>query len=227
MPLLTLVLAFTNALYRSARRLSRGRPSSQLSDSYIITIITALESPMATQQQIDELITKMQEERERFLTQAAALSDEDASRRPEGQTGEAEWSPKEQLSHLWEMERSYIAWVNAALRENGADLTGVRGAPVAIPLEQAREHSVPELIAALKAEREGTLTFIRSLSPEDFDRTARQPMFGELTVLQWLRSFYRHDRMHNDQIAGRDPEYKPRFLSGKEPDQRRGAMRGA
>jgi hypothetical protein len=175
---------------------------------------------MATTVQIDELLTKMTEERARFLAQAETLSEEDAARRPEGQTGEAEWSAKEQLAHLWEMERSYIAWVNAALRENGVDLTGVRGAPVAMPVERAREFRVAELIQALKTEREGTLAFIRGLAPEDFDRTARQPMFGELTVLQWLRSFYRHDRMHSDQIAGRDPEYKPRFLNG-EPNQRR------
>ncbi|MGH2597963.1 MAG: DinB family protein, partial [Dehalococcoidia bacterium] len=102
-----------------------------------------------------------------------------------------------------------------------ADLTGVRGEPVAIPIERANGNTVAELIGALETEREGTLVFIRSLAPADFDRTARQPMFGELTVLQWLRSFYRHDRMHTDQIAGRDPEYKPRFLSGQEPDQRR------
>ena len=176
---------------------------------------------MATREQIDDLLTKMAEERGRFLTQAAALSDEDAARRPEGQTGEAEWSAKEQLAHLWEMERNYIAWVRAALKENGADLSGVRGDPVAIPVERANQHRVPELIAALEQEREGTVAFIRSLTPEDFDRTARQPMFGELTVLQWLRSFYRHDRMHTDQIAGRDPAYKPRFLGGQEPDQRR------
>jgi len=176
---------------------------------------------MATQEQIDELVTKMEEERGRFLVQARGLSEEVAERRPEGKTGEEEWSAKEQLAHLWEMERSYIAWVNAALRENGADLTGVRGAPVAIPIERANEHTVDELIRALETERAGTLTFIRSLAPEDFDRTAKQPMFGELTVLQWLRSFYRHDRMHTDQIAGRDPEYKPRFVNGREPDQRR------
>src|SRR5262249_38760057 len=181
-----------------------------------------LEPAMATQAQIDELLTKMAEERGRFLAQAAALPDEEAGRRPEGQTGEAEWSPKEQLSHLWEMERSYIAWVKAALRDNGADVTGVRGDPVAIPLERAREHSVPELIAALENARTGTVASTGSLPPEDFARPARQPMLGELPVLQWLRSFYRHDRMHSDQIAGRDPEYKPRFLSGKEPDQRRG-----
>ena len=178
---------------------------------------------MATEQQIRELVEKMAEERERFLDQARQLPDEAASRRPEGQTGEAEWSPKEQLAHLWGMERSYIAWVRRALEEDGADVTGVHGEPIAIPIERAREHSVDELLAALVEERRQTNVFIASLTPEQFDRRASQPMFGSLTVLQWLRSFYRHDRMHGDQIAGRDPEYKPRFLSGKEPDQRRRA----
>jgi hypothetical protein len=176
---------------------------------------------MATQVQVDELLTKMTEERDRLLTQARGLADDVASSRPEGKTGEEEWSAKEQLAHLWTMERSYIAWVKAALEENGADVSGVRGEPTAISIERANEHNVPELVNALEREREGTLDFIRSLSLDDFDRTASQPIFGELSVLQWLRSFYRHDRMHRDQMAGRDPEYKPRFLSGQEPDQRR------
>jgi hypothetical protein len=176
---------------------------------------------MATQQQIDELITKMGEERDRFFQQVALLDDAAASHKPEGQVGEAEWSAKEQLAHLWEMERNYIAWVRAAQRSNGIDLTGVRGEPTAIPIPQANRHQVDELVSALKAERTGTLAYIHSLRPEEFDRTARQPMFGELTVLQWLRSFYRHDRMHTDQIAGREPTYKPNFIGGREPDQRR------
>ena len=176
---------------------------------------------MATEAQIRELAEKMQEERDRFIAEVRALSDEEASRRPEGQTGEAEWSAKEQLAHLWEMERSYIAWVKRALDEDEPDLTGVRGEPVAIPIERANQHRVDELLAALAQERERTNAFIASLAPEQFDRRASQPMFGSLTVLQWLRSFYRHDRMHADQIAGRDPAYKPRFLSGVEPDQRR------
>ncbi len=176
---------------------------------------------MATQAQIDELISKMTSQRAELLAQARGLSDAEASLRPEGKTGEAEWSPKEQLAHLWEMERSYIAWVRRALAEDEPDLTGVRGAPVAIPVERARSHSVAELLAALEAEREQTAAFIAGLTPEQYDRRASQPMFGSLTVLQWLRSFYRHDRMHQDQIAGRDPEYKPRFAGGAEPDQRR------
>jgi hypothetical protein len=176
---------------------------------------------MATEEQIRELLEKMEEERGRFISQARELNDGEASHRPEGKTGEAEWSPKEQLAHLWEMERNYIAWVRRALEAEEPDLTGVRGAPVTIPVERANQHTVPELIDALVQERLGTLDFIRSLTPEQFDRRASQPMFGSLTVLQWLRSFYRHDRMHTDQIAGRDPEYKPRFVGGREPDQRR------
>lgn len=176
---------------------------------------------MASDAQIRELLEKMAEERDRFIAQVRTLSDEDASRRPEGQTGEGEWSAKEQLAHQWEMERNYIAWVQRALAEDDPDLTGVRGAPVAIPIERANAHRVDELVNALVDERAKTFDFIRSLRPEDFDRTASQPMFGRLTVIQWLRSFYRHDRMHTDQIAGRDPTYKPRFVTGVEPDQRR------
>lgn len=180
---------------------------------------------MATREQIDELVEKMTAERDRLLAQLQNISDEEATRQPVGKTGEEEWTVKEQLAHLWEMERSYIAWVRAALRENGADLTGVRGEPVAIPVPEANKAAVPDLVQALVAEREGTLHFIKGLRQEDFDRTAKQPMFGELTVLQWLRSFYRHDRMHSDQIAGRDPEYKPRFVSG-EPNQRARRLAG-
>ncbi len=176
---------------------------------------------MATDSEIQNLLQKMAEERERFLAQAVTFSEEQAARRPEGQTGEAEWSTKEQLAHLWEMERNYIAWVSRALEEDGADVSGVRGEPTAVPITSANEHPVAELIDALKDERARTEAFIRALAPADFDRRASQPMFGSLTVLQWLRSFYRHDRMHTDQTAGRDPAYKPRFLSGVEPDQRR------
>jgi hypothetical protein len=176
---------------------------------------------MATEAQIRELTDKMNDERARFLDQVRTIGDEDAARRPEGKTGEEEWSVKEQLAHLWEMERNYIAWVRRALEEDDANVAGVRGEATAIPIERANAHTVDELVQALMDERERTNTFIASLTPEQFDRRASQPMFGSLTVMQWLRSFYRHDRMHTDQVAGRDPEYKPRFVSGREPDQRR------
>ncbi|HXF52123.1 MAG TPA: DinB family protein [Dehalococcoidia bacterium] len=176
---------------------------------------------MATQAQVDELLTKMAAERARLLALVESLSEEEAERAPVDAEGEAQWSVKQQLAHLAEMETAYRAWVERALEEDGADVSRVRGAPPAIPLERAHEHSVAEHIAELRRQRERTLALIATMRPEDFDRTATQPMFGTLTVLQWLRSYYRHDRMHIDQISGREPEYRPRFVGGREPDQRR------
>jgi hypothetical protein len=177
---------------------------------------------MATQQAIYELLDKMASERDALLSQAEAMSDADASHAPPDGQGEAAWSAKQQLAHLAEMETAYRAWVEAALAQDDPDVSGVRGERPEITLDRAQEFGVGELADQLRAQRDVTLALIKGMTPEQFDRTASQPMFGRLTVMQWLRSYYRHDRMHMDQMAGRDPEYKPRFVGGKEPDQRRG-----
>ena len=179
---------------------------------------------MADEAAIRELVQKMTEERDKLLAQIEALSDDDAEHAPPDAQGEAQWSAKQQCAHLAEMETAYRAWVERALAEDNPDLTGIQAEPVDLPLEEARQHSIPDLTAQLRRQREKTLALIERLRPEDFDRTATQPMFGTLTVLQWLRSYYRHDRMHQDQIASREPSYRPRYAGGgREPDQRRGA----
>jgi len=181
---------------------------------------------MASADSIRELLDKMAEQRDALLAEAEAVSDADASVQAPDAEGEGQWSVKQQLAHLAEMETSYRAWVQRALEEDGADVSRVRGEPPAIPLTAAQEHGVPELAAQLREQRARTIALIGSLAPEQFGHTASQPMFGSLTVMQWLRSYYRHDRMHRDQIAGREPEYKPKFVGGKEPDQRRGPRIG-
>jgi hypothetical protein len=137
-------------------------------------------------------------------------------------TGEGEWNAKQQMSHLCEMETAYRAWVKAGLEENGVSIDGVRGEAPSIPLEQANAHTVAEHLSEMRRQRDETLALIDSISPEQFENTAANRIFGALTIMQWLRSYYRHDRMHCDQVAGREPEYKPRYAGGREPDQRRG-----
>jgi hypothetical protein len=173
---------------------------------------------MTDQAQIDELTQKMAEERAQLLDVLERLDEADAAKPT---TGEGEWNAKQQMSHLCEMETAYRAWVAKALQEDGANLDNVRGEPPAIPLEQANEHSVGEHVGEMRNQRAKTVALIGALHAEDFERRAAQRMFGSLTVMQWLRSYYRHDRMHYDQVRGVEPEYKPRFAGGKEPDQRR------
>ena len=177
---------------------------------------------MAEQTQIEELKEKMALERGKLLSALEPLSEEEAgsASKPD------EWTAKQQMSHLCEMEAAYRAWVEKALEEDGASLDGVRGEPVAIPLERAQMHPAPEHIAEMRDQREQTIAVMERMRPEDYDRTATSQVFGTLTVMQWLRSYYRHDRMHYDQVRGEEPTYKPRFKSGKEPDQRRPAASG-
>ncbi|MEO8458161.1 MAG: DinB family protein [Chloroflexota bacterium] len=174
---------------------------------------------MVEQSQIDELKQKMTEQRDGLLALLERYDEEEAVKPT---SGEGEWSAKQQMSHLCEMETNYRAWVAKALQENGADLTGVYGEPPLVSLEEANSHSVGEHVGEMKRQRAMTMAFIDSMKPEDFERTASQKAFGLLTVMQWLRSYYRHDRMHLDQLRGIDPEYKPRYAGGNEPDQRRG-----
>jgi hypothetical protein len=174
---------------------------------------------MATREQVLELKAKMAEERAALIAAARSLSREDALKVPVDAEGEEQWTALEQLAHLWEMERNYDAWVRAALERDNPDLGGVQGEPVAIPIEEANDHSVDELLRALELERAYTLGLIDGIPLEGFDRTATSPIFGTLTVLQWLRSFYRHDRQHGAQIQGRRSDYVPNF-KGKEPNQR-------
>ena len=173
---------------------------------------------------IRELTAKMAEEREKLIAQIESLSEADAESAPADGEGEAQWSAKQQCAHLAEMESAYRAWVERALVEDNPDVGKLRGEPVAIPLEEAQSRPVAELVAQMREQRERTLALIASLTPEQYERTASQPMFGTLTVLQWLRSYYRHDRMHQAQIAGRRADYQPRFVDGKEPDQRRARL---
>jgi len=174
---------------------------------------------MADQAQIGELIQKMTSERAALLSALESLSEEEASRSPK----DGEWTTKQQMSHLCEMESAYRAWVERALEEDGANVDGVRGERVAIPLEDAGARTVSQHTAEMRRQREKTMALIASMRPEDFERRATNSLFGSLTDMQWLRSYYPHDRMHVDQVSGREPEYKPKFADGAEPDQRRAA----
>lgn len=182
-----------------------------------------MEVTMATREQVDELKAKMLEERAALIAAARSLTPEEALHVPVDAEGEEQWTALEQLAHLWEMERAYDSWVRRALREDNPVVSGQSTEPVDIPVEKANESSIQELLRALALERAYTLGLIDGIPLEGFDRTATSEVFGTLTVLQWLRSFYRHDRQHAAQIQGRQSDYRPNF-AGKEPNQRKARL---
>ncbi len=176
---------------------------------------------MATPEQIRELTEKMAQERDALLALLDGIDEQQAEVRPPEGDGEDGWSVKEQLSHLASMETMYRAWAQRALAEDNPDLRGTTADPTAYPLERAHEATVGQHADELRKQRTVTQEVIAGIPADGYERTATQQMFGELTVMQWLRSYYRHDRMHQAQIQGRTSDYQPRFLNGEEPDQRR------
>jgi hypothetical protein len=178
---------------------------------------------MASDEQIRELLAKMQQERDALLTTVRLLREQAAEvRRPEAD-GEAGWSAKEQLAHLMLMDTSYRSTILYALREDGIVVAGLPSLtePPSIPMERAHEFSLHELVDEMQRMREQSERLVRGLKPDEFDRTAGNEVFGQLTVMQWLRSYYRHDRMHHAQIRGQESDYKPRYAPGSaEPRQR-------
>ena len=179
---------------------------------------------MATDEQIRELVEKMHEERARLFASLSGISDERASQANPEKDGEDGWSVKEILAHLAMMDGLYRGWAHRAATEDRPDLrTPDPNRPPAEGhyLDGVNDRSVLSLIQEMERQRAITMEFIASLKPEEFDRTAITALFGELSAIQLLRSYYRHDRQHAAQIEGRESEYKPRFTSGVEPDQRR------
>jgi len=181
---------------------------------------------MATTEQIEELFAKLAEERAALIEALATIGEAAAEVRPAEVAGgsgadpansEAGWSVKEQLAHLAGMDRSYRQWVIRAIAEDRPDAADGRtpDVPLEIPHQRAHEASVADLVAQLSAERAATLDLARTIAPEQYERTAIVPAFGELTVMQWLRSYYRHDRMHRAQMRGEDSDYRPRFAEGR------------
>ena len=168
---------------------------------------------MATQAQIDDLFEKMQEERAALLAALADVDEEQAEVQPPEGEGEEGWSVKEQLTHLAGMDRSYRQWVIRALTEDRPDTSdgNTPNMPLDIPQEEAHSANIDALVAQMNAERAETVELARTINPEQYERTAVVPAFGELTVMQWLRSYYRHDRMHRAQIRGEESDYVPNF----------------
>jgi hypothetical protein len=74
---------------------------------------------------------------------------------------------------------------------------------------------VPELLARLEAARAVTWRFIAETADGEFDLPARNTPFGDLTVHQLLKSLYRHDQMHLDEMLGRESDYHITTLDGR------------
>jgi len=158
--------------------------------------------------ELEELLQKLESHRGELMRQVQEMSEEEAGRRP----AEGEWSAKEQLVHLAAFERLWREWSMQVRDEPGCQVGPPPPNPPAYP--EAESRSVADLLQELASARGDTLAAIEGLTDDELNRRGKHLLFGEMSVLQMLRSLYRHDRMHMDQMAGRDASFRLRTPDG-------------
>jgi uncharacterized damage-inducible protein DinB len=159
--------------------------------------------------QLEELVDKLESHRRELVTQVQNMGEEQAGRRP----SEQEWSAGEQLAHLAAFERLWLQWAMQVRDQPGCEV----GPPPPNPpgYDEASTRPVADLLGELASARSDTLAAINGLTEEELGRKGKHLLFGEMSVLQMLRSLYRHERMHIDQMAGRETSFTPR-VPGRE-----------
>ena len=158
--------------------------------------------------ELEELLGKIESQRGQLVGQARQMTDEEAGHRP----SEGQWSAKEQVAHLATYERHWLEWALAVRDKPGSQVGPTEGNPEAYP--EAQAGSLDDVLQGLAAARSDTLAAIEGLTAEELQRKGNHLLFGEMSVLQMLRTLYRHDRMHMDQIGGREPSFRPRAPGG-------------
>ena len=128
-------------------------------------------------------------------------------RRPPAQ---GEWSAAECLGHLLVAERTVFGARVRAILE-GRDL-GVFD-PNA-PREAEPERTLPEMAAALDAERARNLAVLAGLTPADLDRSSRHPDYGVVSLHVLLNTWAAHDLQHTVQA---EEALMQAFLPGTGP----------
>jgi uncharacterized damage-inducible protein DinB len=153
--------------------------------------------------ELEELLQKLESQRRELVGQVQGMTEEEASRRP----SEGEWSAKEQVAHLATYERLWLGWTMKVRDEPGCEVGPTSPNPPAYSGAQTR--SLDDLLQELASVRSETVVAIEGLTEDELKRRGKHSLFGEMSVLQMLRSLYRHDRMHMDQMAGRESSFRP------------------
>jgi uncharacterized damage-inducible protein DinB len=107
-----------------------------------------------------------------------------------------EWSLADVLFHLVDVEERYLARLRRVIAEERPLL------PVILPRpETEAPHTSPgSLLAQFEAARAATLTFLRELSPQDWQRPALHETFGHTTLRFLTHYLVDHDTLHLNQM---------------------------
>lgn len=148
------------------------------------------------------------EAREALLHEINDVSEENLNQKPV----EGQWSIKQIVEHLFLMEGMIVKMVENQL-ENGKEVK-VEQKPIELTVDRRQKVEAPdfarpsddfetpeEIQLKLETSRRAFLKLMETVDEQDLKRKAFQhPVFGEMSLQQWLPFIGWHEKRHIEQI---------------------------
>ena len=146
--------------------------------------------------------------RKELLSQVEHLSDEQLNKKP----AEDRWSVKQLLQHLYLMEGAVSQIIQSQLASEEQNLATDK--PIQLAVDRSRKVDVPDFakptedfatLDELKTKLSATHSTLRNIAENTPDeklnvKSYPHPVFGEMSLTQWIPFVGYHEQRHIDQI---------------------------
>ena len=106
-----------------------------------------------------------------------------------------EWSCKELVFHMMEMERRYIDWLERMVRMDDPNIAAFDGDSIT-PAEPIDEQHILDMMDEFGVLRRQTVYLLWSLDGDDWERGGVHPYLGRRTIIEVAREMNEHDLAH-------------------------------
>jgi len=137
------------------------------------------------------LSTRLEHQHESLADSLNELPDEQIRR----QIILGKWSIFENIVHLQTYQHTFLQRIERILAENNPSFPRYTAEADPEFLDNC-ERPTREIIRDLENTRKEMAFILLSLSTDALDRTGTHPVFGKMTVLQWLNFFLLHEAHH-------------------------------
>jgi uncharacterized damage-inducible protein DinB len=137
-----------------------------------------------------------------FTSAIQGVSEAVLSRRPD----EKNWSAKEIICHVRDTEEYFLTRFQMILSFDEPKFSPADAGRWAVERQYLR-NDVGEALTAFRQRRRETLSFVKEIKPDLWERTCLHAIRGRMTLKDYLNLLAGHDKNHLDQVK--------RALSGK------------
>jgi hypothetical protein len=144
---------------------------------------------------LDEQITRLERTADDFAAVLEGAPEAVLAKRPD----DTNWAPKEVICHIRDIEESFMTRFQAMMAMDEPKLPPVEPDRWAAERQYLR-NDVHEALAAFRKRRDETLTFLRGLKSEHWERGAIHATRGRMTLKDFIGLMAWHDDNHLEQL---------------------------